>query len=153
MHAFGKWKDHSKKQNNTMWPFKLCQSILWARSIVAKVYRLASHRQNGRGWPRIYRVAIYFQRPVFNAWQLIVLLCCGIYKRFDITESYFTIHSFFAPKIADTIFLYAHKVLKAFNRHLNCKREFTMITRKTLHNHFCCSMRKFDTLFSIIYSC
>ena len=42
-----------------------------------------------------------------DRWQLIVLLlmllCCGIYKSFDFTESYFTIHSFFAPKIADMI--------------------------------------------------
>ena len=44
--------------------------------------------------------------------MLLVLLCYGIYKRFDFTESYFTIHSFFTPKIADATILYAHKVLK-----------------------------------------
>ena len=87
-----------------------------------------------------HQVTIYFQRLISNAWQLIVLLlmllCCRIYKRFDFTESYCTIHSFFAPKIADATILYARKVLITFNRHLNCKREFTMITGKTLRDHF-----------------
>ena len=82
-----------------------------------------------------HRVAKYFQRPISNAWQLIALLlallCSRIYKRFDFTESYFTIHSFFTPKNSDTIISYARKVLKIFNCHLNCKREFTMITGKT----------------------
>ena len=73
----------------------------------------------------------YLQRPISDAWQLIALLCCGIYKRFDFTESYFTIHSYFAAKIADMIILHAYKVLKTFNHHLNRKREFTMITGKT----------------------
>ena len=45
-------------------------------------------------------------------------------------ESYFTIHPFFALKIADAIILYACKVLKIFNRHLNHKHEFTVITGK-----------------------
>ena len=82
------------------------------------------------------------QRPISNAWQLIALLLAlllallCIYKRFDFTQSYFTIHSFFAPKIADTIILYVRKVLITFNRHLNCKREFTMIIGKTLRDHF-----------------
>ena len=82
-----------------------------------------------------HRVAKYFQRPISDAWQLIALLlallCCRIYKRFDFIKSYFTIHSFFAPKNADTIIFYARKVLKTLNRHLNCKRKFTMITGKT----------------------
>ena len=47
----------------------------------------------------------------------------------DFNESYFIIHSFIAPKI---VVLYACKVLKTFNYHLNCKREFTMITRKII---------------------
>ena len=46
--------------------------------------------------------------PISDAWQLIVLLlallCSGIYECFDFNESYFP---FFAPKIADTIILYA----------------------------------------------
>ena len=162
--CFGKWKDYSKGQNNTTWPFKLHQSILWACSIVVKLYanaRSASHRWNGQGCPRkcsplSHHIFIYFQRLISDAWQLIMLLfalfCCGIYKRFDFNESYFTIHSFFAPKVADGIILYAHKVLKTFNRHLNCKCEFTMITGKTLCNHFWCGIQKFATLFSIIYS-
>ena len=78
----------------------------------------------------------YISRPISNAWQLIALLCCGIYKRFDFNESYFTFHSFFVPKIADVIILYAHKVLKTFNHHLNHKCEFTITTGKTLHDHF-----------------
>ena len=82
----------------------------------------------------------YIFRPISDAWQLIVLLltllCCGIYKCFDFNESYLTIHSFFGPKIVDAIIHYAHKVLKTFNRHLNHNHEFTMITGKTLCNHF-----------------
>ena len=77
------------------------------------------------------RVAIEsscISRPISDAWQLIVLLltllCSGIYKCFDFNESYF---SFFVPKIADAIILYARKVLKTFNCHLNHNREFTMI--------------------------
>ena len=58
------------------------------------------------------------------------------YERFNFNESYFTIHPFFALKIADAIILYAREVLKIFNRHLNHKREFTIITRKTLRDHF-----------------
>ena len=37
----------------------------------------------------------------------------------DFNESYFTLHLFIAPKIADVIILYVHKVLKTFNHHLN----------------------------------
>ena len=55
------------------------------------------------------------------------------YKHFDFTESYFTIHSLILCTIK---FLYACKVLKTFNRHLNLKREFTMITEKTWRDHF-----------------
>ena len=90
-----------------------------------------------------HRVAMYCSRGRWisdSAWQLIALLlallCCGIYKRFDFTESYFTIHSFFVPKIADATILHACKLLKTFNCHLNRKREFTMITGKTLRDHF-----------------
>ena len=78
----------------------------------------------------------YISGPISNAWQLIALLlallCCGIYKCFDFNETYFTIHSFFAPKTADTIIFYVCKVLKTFNCRLNHNREFTMITGKTL---------------------
>ena len=58
------------------------------------------------------------------------------YECFNSDESYFTIHPFFALKIADAIILYMREVLKIFNRHLNHKREFTIITEKTLRNHF-----------------
>ena len=74
--------------------------------------------------------------PISDAWQLIALLltlCSGIYERFGFNESYFP---FFVPEIADAIILYARKVLKTFNRHLNHNREFTMITGKTLRDHF-----------------
>ena len=59
------------------------------------------------------RITIYFQTDFrMEAWQLIALLltllCSGIYERFDFNELYF---AFFAPKIADTIILYSHKVL------------------------------------------
>ena len=86
------------------------------------------------------RVAIessYISGPISVAWQLIalllVLLCSEIYKRFDFNEFYFP---FFAPKITDAIILYARKVLKTFNRHLNHNCEFTMITGNTLRDHF-----------------
>ena len=49
------------------------------------------------------------------------------YERFNFNESYFTIHPFFARKIADAIIFYAREVLKIFNRHLNHKHEFTII--------------------------
>ena len=79
----------------------------------------------------------YISGPISDAWQLIVLLltllCSEIYECFDFNEPYFP---FFAPKIADAIIPYPCKVLKAFNRHLNHNREFTMITRKTLRDHF-----------------
>ena len=75
--------------------------------------------------------------PISEAWQLIALLltllCSGIYEHFGFNESYFP---FFVPEIADAIILYARKVLKTFNRHLNHNREFTMITGKTLRDHF-----------------
>ena len=108
------------------------KAFLWACSIVAMLYI------NARSASRRQLIVL-----------LLTLLCCGIYRRFNFTESYFTIHSLFAPKIADTIILYARKVLKTFNHHLNRKREFT---GKTLRDHFWCSIRKFNTLFSIIYS-
>ena len=88
-------------------------------------------------------MAIYFLTDS-NTWQLIVLLlallCDGIYKRFDFNESYFTIHSFFVPEIADAFILYVHKVLKTFNHHLNHKLEVTMITKKTLRDLFSCNI-------------
>ena len=59
-----------------------------------------------------------------------------LYKCFNFNESYFTIHPFFALKIADVIILYAREVLKVSDRHLNHKREFTIITGKTLLDHF-----------------
>ena len=52
------------------------------------------------------------------------------YERFNFNESYFTIHPFFTLKIADAIILYAREVLKIFNRHLNHKREFTVIAER-----------------------
>jgi len=79
----------------------------------------------------------YISGLISDAWQLIALLltllCSGIYERFGFNESYFP---FFVPEIADAIILYARKVLKTFNRHLNHNREFTMITRKILRDHF-----------------
>ena len=83
----------------------------------------------------------YISGPISEAWKrawklialLITLLCSVIYECFDFNEPYFP---FFAPKIADAIILYSCKVLKTFNRHLYHNREFTMITGKTLHNHF-----------------
>ena len=56
------------------------------------------------------------------------------YERFNFNKS--SIHPFFALKITDAIILYAHEVLKIFNRHLNHKHEFTIITGKTLCDHF-----------------
>jgi len=44
------------------------------------------------------------------------------------------------------------KVLKRVNCHLHSLQKITNETRKTLHDHFWCSIWKFDTLFSIIYS-
>jgi len=43
------------------------------------------------------------------------------------------------------------KVLKCVNRHSSQK--FTNKTTKTLHDHFWWSIWKFDTFFSVIYSC
>ena len=153
---FGKWKDHSKKQNNTIQLFKLCQSILCARSIVTKLYtntRSASHRWNGQDWPRkkLLSNRPYFSKANFRYLAVDSDVACTVLL-WNLQVLSFTIHSFFAPKIADAIVLYARKVLKRFNHHLNCKREFTMITGKTLHDHFWCSIWKFVTLFSIIYS-
>ena len=96
-------------------------------------------------------VAIYFRA---DFWCLAVdnVFVLWFHERFNFNESYFTIYPFFALKIADTIILYAREVLKIFNRHLNHKREFTIITRKTLHDHFWYPVWKLDTLFSIMYS-
>ena len=63
------------------------------------------------------------------------------YEHCNFNESYFTIHPFFALKIADVIIVYVREVLKIFNRHLNHKSEFAIITRKTLRDHF-------DTLYA-----
>ena len=75
---------------------------------VHKRYRAANHWRNGRGWPRS-EVAIkspYIYGLISGAWQLIALL---LYEPFNFNESYITIHPFFAPKIADTIILYARR--------------------------------------------
>ena len=83
---------------------------------------------------------------------LLVLLCSGIYKRFDFNESYFTIHSFFAPIIADAIILYMHKVSKTFNRHLNLKCEFSMITMDRLYVITFAALHRSLTLSSLLLS-
>jgi len=44
------------------------------------------------------------------------------------------------------------KVLKHVNCHLHSSQKITNETGKTLHNHFWCSMWKFNTFLSIIYS-
>ena len=130
-------KTIARSKTTLAWPFK-CQNNLGTHSIVTKLYtnaRAASHRWNEQRVGQESRVAIespYISGPISNAWQLIALLCCGIYKYYDFNESYFTIHSFFAHTIADAIILYVCKVLKTFNHHLNRKHEFIMIARKTL---------------------
>ena len=138
-------------------PFRLRWNTLWAHSTVSKLYtnaRAASHWPNGRSWPRKWsrhRVTIYFWA---DFWCLSVdsVFVLWFYKRFNFNESYFTIHPFFALKIADAIILYAYEVLKIFNRHLNHKHEFAIIIGKTLHDHFWYPEWKLDTLFSIMYS-
>ena len=134
--------DRSEEQNNTyaviQTTLKHFVSPLNSRQAVHKCYSSKPLAEWMYEVGRESRVAIessYISGPISVAWQLIalllMLLCSGIYECFD-----FTFHSFFAPKIANAIILYARKVLKTFNRHLNHNREFTMITRKTLHDHF-----------------
>ena len=86
--------------------------------------------------------------PISDAWHLIALLlallCSAIYERFDFNESYFP---FFVPKIADAIILYACKVL-TFNCHLHHNHDNWKYFTRSFLMHY----RKFDTLFSIIYS-
>ena len=45
-------------------------------------------------------------------------------------ESWFTISELLGSIIADMTILYSHKVLKAFNPHLNYKHKFTLIIGK-----------------------
>ena len=78
----------------------------------------------------------YISRLISDAWQLTASLCCVFTSALTLMSPNFTIHPFFALKIADAIILYAHEVLKIFNRHLNHKCDFTRITEKTLHDHF-----------------
>ena len=147
-----------RSKRTLMWPFKLRWNTLWAHSTVAKLYtntRAASHWWNGQGWPRkwsCHRVSIYFRA---DFWCLAVdsVFVLWFYERLNFNESYFTIHPFFALIIADAIILYKCEVLKIFNCYLDHKREFTVITGKSLRDHFSYPVWKFDTLFSIIYSC
>ena len=99
------------------------------------------------GWESsCYRVACIF--PGADFWCLAVdsiVACAVVLWNLQALRLYwfFTIHSFhsfFAPKIPDAFILHASKVLKRFNRHLNHKCELTMITRKTLRDHFWCSI-------------
>ena len=107
---------------------------------MGKVDRESSHH-----WVAIYRLPETYFRCL--AVDSVVARIVVLWQALWLYESYLAIHSFFALKIADTTILYARRVLKTFNRYLNRKREFTMITGKIW-----CSVRKFDTLFSIIYS-
>ena len=60
---------------------------------------------------RVAIESLYISGPISSVIVLLLaLLCCRILLDFNV--SYFTIHSFFPPKIADVIILYARKVLK-----------------------------------------
>ena len=89
-------------------------------------------RESSHHW-----VTIYFQKPISDACIAVDSIVAYIVVLWNLQALW--------------LCWVLHKVLETFNRHLNRKREFTMITRKTLHDHFWCSIWKFDPLFSIIY--
>ena len=116
---------------------------------VHKRYRAASHWRNGRSWRRS-EVAIespYISGSISDVWQLTALLHCGFTSALTLTSP----SSILCSQNCWRVYPLCAQVLKTFNCHLNHKREFTIITRKTLHDHFWCPIRKFDTLLSIIY--
>ena len=78
----------------------------------------------------------YISGLISNAWQLTTSLCCGFMSALTLMTSTLLFIYSFALKIADAIILYAREVLKIFNHHLNHKYEFTIITGKTLRDHF-----------------
>ena len=137
-----------RSKRTLIWPFELCRNNLWARSTVAKLYtntRAASHWWNGRGWPK---VKLPSSCHILPGWFLTASLCCGFTSALTLISPLF-IHSLLSKLLTR---FYAREVLKIFNHHLNYKREFTIITGKTLCDHFWYPIRKFDTLFSTIYS-
>ena len=66
---------------------------------------------------------------ISDAWQLTALLCFGFTSALTLLFN----HSLLSKLL---IILYVHKVLRIFNHHLNHKCKFTIITGKTLRDHF-----------------
>ena len=139
LNVFAKWKDHSEEQNDTDTAIQTMSnhivSLLSSHQAVHKHYS----SWNGQDWLRKqshHQVVIYFWTNFQCLAVDSIVSCTVVLWNLQADKSYLTIHSFFATKIADTIILYARKMLKTFNHHLNHKCEFTMITGKTLCDHF-----------------
>ena len=79
----------------------------------------------------------YISGLISDAWQLTASMCCGFTSTLTLIMSptLLFIHSLLS-KLLMPLSLYAREVLKIFNRHLNHKREFTIITGKTLRGYF-----------------
>ena len=73
---------------------------------------------------------------ISDAWQLTASLCCGFMSTLTLmSATLLFIHSLLS-KLLTRLSFFACEVLKIFNRHLNYKHEFTIITGKTLRDHF-----------------
>ena len=74
----------------------------------------------------------YISGLISDAWQLTALLCCCFTS--TLTPTLLFIYSLL-PKLLMRLSIML-KVLKIFNHYLNHKHEFTIITGKTLRDHF-----------------
>ena len=76
--------------------------------------------------------ARYFQR-FSSSWHCYIVSFMNVST---FLESWFIIYPFLTSRNADMTIFYSRKVLKTFNHHLNYKRKLTIITAKTLCDHF-----------------
>ena len=74
----------------------------------------------------------YISGLISNTWQLTALLCCCFMS--TLTPTLLFIYSLLPKSLMRLSFM--HKVLKIFNHYLNYKYEFTIITGKTVRDHF-----------------
>ena len=133
----GKWKSTTRSTRKLTKLFKLCCNVFchlaeWFTYLLCQ----AIHKcESIKPLDRMDKVgsnnegAIYFHAfPTVTSSKH----CCVVsfMNASILLESWFTFSELFAPIIADMTILYSHKVLKAFNHHLNCKCKFTLIIGK-----------------------